>query len=110
MATKISGVDRAQVASIGPGRAIQRTSGVGAQPTAADAESTDVQITGTARTLAALEQALRDVPVVNEARVAQLRAEIEQGTYVAQPDHIAAQMMQLERFLGSLGDSSEPAE
>ena|SRR5579871_442581 len=108
MATKIGGVEGAQVASTGAGRAVQRPGGTGIQ--APDTESSDVQITGTARTLAALEQAVRDVPAVNDARVDQLRTAIEQGTYAVQPDRIADQMMQLERFLGSLGDSSESAE
>src|SRR5579863_7779937 len=106
MATKIGGVEGAQIASIGAGRAVQPSGGAGTQGT----EAADVQITGTARTLAALEQAVRDVPLVNDARVAQIRSAIEQGTYTVQPDHVADQMMQIERFLGSLGDSSEPAE
>ena len=40
-----------------------------------------VQITGTARQLASLEQAVRDLPAVNNAKVAQISAAIEQGTY-----------------------------
>ncbi len=109
MATKIGGVEGAQIASIGAGRAVQPAGGAATQG-AQDTETGDVQITGTARTLAALEQALRDVPAVNDTRVAQIRSAIEQGTYTVQPDHVADQMMQIERFLGSLGDFSEPVE
>jgi len=61
-----------------------------------------VQITGTARQLAELEQKVRDLPAVNAERVSQLRAAIEQGTYTVRPQHIADQLMSLERDLGKL--------
>jgi negative regulator of flagellin synthesis FlgM len=66
-----------------------------------------VQITGAARHLADLEQKLRDLPAVNEKRVAQLRAAIEQGTYSVKPDHIADQLMSMEHALGKLPNIDE---
>jgi negative regulator of flagellin synthesis FlgM len=68
-----------------------------------------VQITGTARQLADLEQKVRDLPAVNEERVSQLRAAIEQGTYTVKPQHIADQLMSLERALSRLPDPEEPS-
>lgn len=62
----------------------------------------DVHITDTATQLAALEEALRDAPAVDQARVAQLRATIEQGQYTIRPEHIASQLLQLEAQLGQL--------
>ncbi|MGH8136674.1 MAG: flagellar biosynthesis anti-sigma factor FlgM [Steroidobacteraceae bacterium] len=110
MATKISGVDGVQIASVGAGRAVPRPRDAAADKArdASDSDSSDVQITGTARTLASLEQAVRDLPAVNEARVAQLRTAIEQGTYTVRPEHLADQLIQLEQALGQLPDAAEP--
>ncbi len=109
MAGKISGVDGLQSASVGAGTAVPRSKDAAGGETST-ADSSDVQITGTARTLAALEQTLRDVPPINEARVAALRTAIEQGTYAVRPEHIADQLTQLERALGGLPQQGEPAE
>jgi negative regulator of flagellin synthesis FlgM len=68
-----------------------------------------VQITGTARQLADLEQKIRDLPAVNVDRVTQLRMAIEQGTYTVRPQHIADQLMSLERALGRLPEADESA-
>ena len=108
MASNISGIDPAQVLSVGAGRPIQRPQdAVGGGTTSADSKSgspQDVQITGTARQLADLDQQVRNAPDVNEQKVAQLRSAIEQGTYQVRPQHIADQLMSLERSLGSLPD------
>jgi negative regulator of flagellin synthesis FlgM len=80
---------------------------VGGGTTSADSSkdgSQNVQITGTARQLADLDQQVRSLPDVNEERVSQLRSAIEQGTYQVRPQHIANQLMSLERSLGSLPD------
>jgi negative regulator of flagellin synthesis FlgM len=61
-----------------------------------------VRITGAANQLASLEQALRDLPAVDEARVAAVRAALEQGRYTILPQHIADQLMQLEQSLHKL--------
>lgn len=110
MATKISGVDGVQIAPVGAGRAVQRPkdAATGDAQGVSDADSGDVQITGTARTLASLEQALRELPALNESRIARLRSAIEQGTYTIRPDHIADQLMQLEQVLGQLPEPTKP--
>lgn len=115
MSSKISGIDAAQVASVGAGRPVQRSqdavSGGTSSNTSKDG-SQNVQITGTARQLADLDQKVRDLPDVNEERVSQLRTAIEQGTYQVRPQHIADQLMSLERALGSLpgADESDTSE
>jgi negative regulator of flagellin synthesis FlgM len=81
------------------------TAGGGAAGTA-PAAGTEVRITDTATRLAALEQALRDAPAVDEARVAELRSAIEQGRYTVQPEHIASQLLQLEQALAQLPGAS----
>ena len=110
MSSRISGIDGAPIGSVGAGRAIQRSAdAVGGGPSAGTTNdgSQDVQITGTARQLADLEQRLRDLPEVNEERVSQLSAAIQQGTYTIKPQHIADQLMSLERALGNLPDADE---
>lgn len=111
MSGKISGIDPAQIASVGAGRPVQRSQdAVSDGATSADTSkegSQNVQITGTARQLADLDQKVRDLPDVNEERVSQLRTAIEQGTYQVRPQHIADQLMSLERSLGSLPGADE---
>jgi len=107
--TKIGGVDTPGPASVTSGRAVQRPQDATSAGTQGSAEgaSQDVQITGTARQLAALEQAIRELPAVNETRVAQIRTALEQGTYTIRPEHIADHLMQLEKALSPLSDSDQ---
>ena len=67
----------------------------------------DVTITDTATALASLEQSLRDAPAVDSAKVAQLQSAIEQGTYQVNPEHVATQLMQMERALSSLSKKAK---
>jgi negative regulator of flagellin synthesis FlgM len=112
VASKINGIDSAQVASVGAGRSVQRAqdavSGGASSGAAPNDGSESVQITGTARQLADLDQRLRDAPAVNETRVAEIRDAIEQGTYTVRPQHIADQLISLERALSKLPDPTEP--
>lgn len=99
----------------GPGAsplgASRSTAAVGANSSAAPAGAAgavgDVHITDTATWLATLEPALREAPAVDAAKVAAIRAAIEQGQYTVQPEHVAAQLMQIERALGQLRGSSQ---
>jgi negative regulator of flagellin synthesis FlgM len=67
---------------------------------AAVAGSSPVQITDQARQLAALEQAVQSLPIVNEARVAEIRLAIEEGGYQIDPERIADKLMRMEHELG----------
>lgn len=111
MSSKISGIDSAPIASVGPGRAVKRpqdaTSGDVGSNASQDSFQQDVQITGTARHLADLEQKVRDLPAINEQRVSEIRTAIEQGTYNVRPQHIADHLMSLERALAQLPDGDE---
>jgi len=66
----------------------------------------NVQITGAARQLARLEQAVRDLPAVNDSKVAQISNAIEQGTYSINSRHIANQLVAVEKALKGLVDPS----
>lgn len=112
MSSKISGIDGTQIAAVGAGRPVQRLKDAvsdGASADSASEDSENVQITGTARQLVDLEQHVRDLPAINEQRVEQLRTAIEQGTYQVRPQHIADQLMSLERALNQLPDAEDSA-
>jgi len=115
VSSKISGFSGSQTPSVGAGRSAQRpqeADSSGASGSASSASSSgatqDVQITGAARQLATLEQTLRDLPAVNETRVAQITNSIEQGTYTVHPQQIADRLIQLEQALRQLPDQAEP--
>lgn len=80
----------------------------GAAPAQTAGAGGDVHITDTATWLATLEPALREAPAVDVARVAGVRAAIETGRYTVQPEHVAAQLILIERALGQLRGSSQP--
>jgi negative regulator of flagellin synthesis FlgM len=110
VSTKISGVDGAQIASVGAGRPVQRPQDPVSGGTGADSSkggSQNVQITGSARQLAELEQKVRDLPQVDEGRVSDIRAAIEQGSYTVRPQQIADKLVSLERALSNLPDSED---
>ena len=114
MPNKISGMDGSPAATVGARHAPQGPndpSGARTASAAGAAEDQQVQITGAARQLAGLEQALRALPAVNEARIAQLRAAIDNGSYAVRPQHIAEQLLSLERALrGSGGMDDAPSD
>ncbi len=63
-----------------------------------DSES-DVQLTGAARSLAAIEQSLHSLPAVDEQRVAAVRRRLDSGEYQIQPQRIADRLLHLESDL-----------
>jgi len=103
VSSKIGGVDgNSPSTAIGAGRAVQRPQDAatgGTQNSQGSGGGSSVQITGAARQLASLEQAVRDLPAVNDARVAQISNAIEQGSYTVYARHIANQLIQMEKEL-----------
>jgi negative regulator of flagellin synthesis FlgM len=73
---------------------------------ASNGSNESVQITGVARQLVNLEQAVHDLPAVNDAKVAQISNAIAQGTYSINSKHIADQLVQMEKALKGLVDPS----
>ena len=108
MANKINGLDSRPV-STGSGRSVTRSQGVtpGApseQPAGATGE---VHITDTASRLAALEQAVRDLPSVDQARVDAVRSSLDDGSYVVHPERIADNLLKMEQSIGQLPDKAD---
>jgi negative regulator of flagellin synthesis FlgM len=113
VSSKIGGINGGSPSSaVGAGRAVQRpqdaATGNLQGSNASNGSQESVQITGTARQLANLEQAVNDAPVVNNAKVAQISIAIEQGTYSVNARHIADQLVQMEKSLKGLVDPSSP--
>src|SRR6188768_3439777 len=89
--SKISGPDTRSTGPVGAGRAVSRVSdATTTEPKTAGRESAEgVHITGTARHLAELEQRAKDMPAVDEAKVAAISSAIEQGTYKVSATKVA---------------------
>jgi negative regulator of flagellin synthesis FlgM len=106
MANKISGLSGSSTASIDAGSPAARVrdaaTGGSPAPAVSPPASGDVHITDSASQLASLEQAVRSLPAVDPARVAQFTTAIEQGNYTVQPQHVADQLLRLEQALGQL--------
>jgi negative regulator of flagellin synthesis FlgM len=96
--TKISGMEVKPV-RVASGAAAQKKS----EQTAGKAERSvaedKLHLTGSARGIAALEQSLKDLPAVDETRVAAVRERIESGNYKVDPQRIADKLMHLESQL-----------
>jgi negative regulator of flagellin synthesis FlgM len=110
VASKIGSVDgNSPSTAIGAGRAVQRPQDAatgGTSNSQNNGKGENVQITGTARQMATLEQAVRDLPAVNSAKVAQISSAIEQGTYSINSRHIADQLIRMEKALEDLPNGS----
>ena len=111
MSSKIGGINAGSPSgAVGAGRSMQHpqdaATGTTQGSNASGGSHESVQITGTARQLANLEQAVNDTPVVNNAKVAQISNAIEQGTYSINARHIADQLVQMEKSLKGLVDPS----
>jgi negative regulator of flagellin synthesis FlgM len=99
------GVDNRPV-QVGSDRGVKRAKNSADAASSATAKpvetagSEGVRITDSARQLAALEHAIRELPDVDEARVTKARAAIADGTYQVSPDRIADKLLRLENDLG----------
>ena len=66
-----------------------------------------MHITDTANRLAALEQAVRDLPSVDQARVSQISSALDDGSYTVQPEKIADSLIRMEQSLGHVPDPEQ---
>lgn len=101
MTNKIGGYGNRPVQT-GTGKSVsrERDAGTSASQSAEGSKAmTPVQITDQARQLAALERAVQDAPVVNEARVAAVRLAVEEGRYEVAPERVADKLLRMEHEL-----------
>lgn len=113
MSSKIGGVDSTSTAALSTSRSnTQRPPDAASGSTQASGGSNngaaeDVQISGGARNLASLEQAVKDMPAVNTEKVAQISTAIEQGTYTVNSRHIADRLLQMDKELSRLPNAQD---
>lgn len=102
MASKINGLEVRPV-RVAAGLAVPKagTDRPAPQPKGSEAPGTNVQITRTARGLAALEQSVRDLPAVDQSRVAAIRQRLDDGSYQLDPQRIADKLLRMERDLAN---------
>ena len=87
----------AQQSHPGPTGDTRRTTG--SPVTGAPATGDRVHLTGAAARLQALEAALTSVPVVSAQRVEALHQTLTQGQFIADPQHIADKLLQIDNRL-----------
>jgi negative regulator of flagellin synthesis FlgM len=96
MANKISGIDGRPV-QVGGGAPVSRvrnsTDGSKAETTTAPS---NIDVSDTARTLAALEDKISGLPVVSDARVEAVRKALDEGRYHVDAQRVADKMMRFE--------------
>ena len=97
MANKISGIDGrpVQVGGGAPVARVRNSTAEGAKSETAGATS-NIDVSDTARTLAALETHIGTLPVVNESRVDAVRRAVDDGRYHVDPQRVADKMMRFE--------------
>ncbi len=103
MASKINGLGGNRPAAVGSGRVAAGSSRPqsGTSPEAAGS-SGSVHITDAASQLATLEQAARELPVVDAGRVAAIRSALDQGSYTVVPQSVADNLLSMEASLRGL--------
>ena len=96
MANKISGIDGrpVQVGGSGPVSRVRDATTEGRKTETTGTSNIDVS--DTARTLAALEERISNLPVVNESRVDAVRKAMDEGRYHVDPQRVADKMMRFE--------------
>jgi negative regulator of flagellin synthesis FlgM len=103
VSNKIDGLDVRPV-RISAGTAVRKTAEEAAGKPGSGASSPDnVQITSTARSLASLEQSIRDLPAIDQERVAEIEARLGSGKYAMDPQRVADGLLRLESDLRGLG-------
>ncbi len=103
MATKIGGpgvFESTGTLQVGKGSPVKRASTTATGPKSDQSSpSGETQITDSAKQLAALEQTIKDMPAVDEARVEQVRSSIQNGTYQIDSGKIADKLLGIEKGL-----------
>ncbi len=97
MANKISGIDGRPV-QVGGGAPVARARDATSEGRKAETTGTvsNIDVSDTARTLAALENHIGKLPVVNESRVDAVRRAMDEGRYHVDPQRVADKMLRFE--------------
>jgi negative regulator of flagellin synthesis FlgM len=99
VASKINGLDT-KPARIAPAATVGRRGSEAPEAGTVKPEAgADVQLTGAARGLAAIEQSVRALPAVDELRVAAVKERLQNGSYEIDPQRVADKLLRLESDL-----------
>ena len=98
MTNKIGGFDNRPV-RVSTDHKVSRSDDTVASPAGTSNASDPVRITDQAKQLAALEQAIKGMPAIDEARVAEVRRAIDEGRYEVNAERIADKLICSERDL-----------
>ena len=102
MSTKIGGFDSGPV-QVSTDRAVKRAGSSDSAVKSSSTESTsDTHITDSAKKLAALEQSVRDLPAIDEARVQLVGARIADGSYKVDAEQVADKLLRSNQDLALL--------
>jgi negative regulator of flagellin synthesis FlgM len=96
MANKISGIDGRPV-QVGGGAPVSRVRDTtDGRKTDTTGQTQNIDVSDAARTLAALEEHISGLPVVNESRVDAVRRALDEGRYHVDAQRVADKMMRFE--------------
>jgi negative regulator of flagellin synthesis FlgM len=97
MANKISGIDGRPV-QVGGSAPVARGRDATSEGRKTDTTGavSNIDVSDTARTLAALESHIGTLPVVNESRVDAVRRAMDEGRYHVDPQRVADKMLRFE--------------
>ena len=96
MANKISGIDGRPV-QVGGGAPVSRVRDTtDGRKTETTGSPSNIDVSDTARTLAALEDKIGALPVVNESLVEAVRRALDEGRYHVDAQRVADKMMRFE--------------
>jgi negative regulator of flagellin synthesis FlgM len=98
VSNKIGGLDSRPVL-VSTDRKVARADDSAASPAGTTNASDPVRITDQAKQLAALEHAIKGMPAIDEARVAEIRRALDEGRYEVNPERIADKLLRSEREL-----------
>ena len=102
MSNKIDGLEVRPV-RVSASTAVRKTTDSAAGKAGSGAASeTDVHITSTAKSLASLEQAILDIPAIDQDRVDEVQQRLSSGKYEAHPHRVADGLLRLETVLSGL--------
>lgn len=100
MSTKIGGFDSSPV-RISTGRTVKRADEAtqSSQTGGADTPVAESHITDSARTLAALDKLVQDMPAIDQSRVESVQNSLANGTYQIDAERIADRLLQTEQTI-----------
>jgi negative regulator of flagellin synthesis FlgM len=98
VSNKINGLENRPVA-VSPGTSTRPVGGRENSQAGATLPVEDLHITDTARTLASLEQSVKQMPAVDEKKIAMVRDSLRDGNYKIDPQRVADKLLRMEQEL-----------